>query len=345
MKKNIKILAVVSTVIIVGSATAYILSDNNSIGKIPIHEPGSPSYDYEEGSTIAPGEYFDPIFNDITGDYRPAYDFFSPTQYDWFFSKLPPFPEDFFYIAQLVYQGKITDYDRLDENYWKQPEFYPGWFKSVVNSSYVKPEEWVGMWTPEGYGCYPTIKEITLKNSRGKSVVINTYFRTAFDTNSYQGLIIRPYFPDKAVGILGGTLFEQPDNVERYISLNILNEDDKMYNSFKNMLASDNVGENDYFTILKPTHKIIRDKYGNKIGETGFPDDWVRILQIELNIAEDTPAGQYVVAIKIDKPCDAINQEFYYSKEHDYYGLDYFPGGDYQLTGRPHFQAIINLHS
>lgn len=248
MKKSYKILAVVLTIIIlVGSATAYILSNNTiNTGKIPVHEPGTASYDYEQGAVIAPGEYLDPVYNDITGDYRPNYKFFTPTQYKWYFSELPLFPEDFFYIAQLVYQGKITDYNRIGEEYWKQPEFYPSWFKTVVNTSYVKPEDYIGMWTPEGYGCYPTIKEITLKNSRGKTIVVDTYLRTAFDTNSYQGIIVRPYLPDKAVGILGGTLFEQPNDADKYISLKILNEDDKLYESLEKLYvglsANDTIG-------------------------------------------------------------------------------------------------------
>jgi len=337
---NKKILAVIALLILVSvGAITVVLSSNTDLTNSLIDNNNKGTiYDYTEGVALTSGEYRETVYNEYTNDYRPLYDGMTQDHYDWYFKDLPAFPKDFFDIANLVYEGKITDYNRLSEKYWKQPEFYPTWFNSVYK--YTRHDE--KRWRPEGYGCYPNIKEVTT-DVRDDTITVSTYFRTAFDTNSYQGLIIHPYLPSSAISMLGNTIFEQPDDAEKYISISINNPDDSIYDSFKNNLPYTNVEPCDWFTILKPTHLIIRDEYNNKIGESGFPSDWVRLLNLDITIAEDTPKGDYVVAIDILTPCFSINQEYYYSTNHEYYGNLYYPAGNYFQRNTPHFQAIIRV--
>ena len=338
-KKTKAVIAIVMTIIVVVVAIAVNLSNpDSSLSNLINNNTDNPQYDYVSGATIIPGKYMEKKYNEITNDYRPLYDNMTEKHYNWYFSELPSFPEDFFTIAMLIYDGKITDYSRLGEQYWKQPEFYPAWFD--VYHRY--PDFDYSRFTPHGYGCYPTIKEIET-TGKGETITVNTYFRTGFDVNRYQGLVIKPVIPEKAYSLTGTVLFEQPSNADEYLSCSIKNEDDSLYNSFKDSLPYTNVDDEDWMIVLEPTHTILKDKYGVKTGETGFKEDWVRLLQIEIEIDENIPSGDYVVAIKIDPPCFSINQEYYYSLDHEYYGTMYFPGGGVLKTGRPHFQVILRI--
>ena len=337
MKKRI-IYAVLVTVAVASISVvgySYLL---NGGGFPPINKNQHTSYDYREDATVTPGQYRDVVFNDITGDYRPVYPELTDVQYEQFFGNLPEFKEDFFQIAELVYDGKITDYSRLSNNYWLQPEFYPGWFTSL-NNTYIDNNP--AMWTPEGYGCYPCIKEIVAP--KGSDIEVNTYFKTGYATEAYQGLVIKPYLPESAVSLIGNTLFEQDMNVNSYLSVSIGNPDNALYETFKSRIVYSNVEPEDWFVVLKPTYQLLQDKYGAIIGESGFPSDWVHVLQLNIDISSDTPIGDYVVAINVVPPCFEINQEFYFSTEHEYYGALYHASGGFHRTNIPHFQVVLHV--
>ena len=197
------------------------------------------------------------------------------------------------------------------------------------------------MWTPEGYGCYPSIKEVEVP--KGSTAVVTTYFRTGFATEAYQGIILRPLLPNVAKNLQGQVIFNQPKNAESYIKVRILNPNNEIYESFKDEITYTNVQDDDWFTILKPTYKRVRDKYGVFIGEQGFPDDWVRVLEIELKISANTPTDTYVISIDVVTPCHAINQEFYFSAVREYYGALYYPSGQFHRSHTPHFQIILHV--
>jgi len=341
-KQKIPIFVVAGILVITGIAIATVIKDEKQEKESPLdikEDNGvtSPSFDYTGGAQIIPGQYLETKYNEITGDYRPLYENMTEEQIKNFFDELPTFPKDFFNIAQLIYEGKVTDYARIGLQYYMQPEFYPAWFGLVDQTySHNNPK----YWTPEGYGCYPTIKEASVP--KGKSITVNTYFRTAFATEAYQGIILKPVFPDKAVDLKGSKIFDQPENAENYLSAKITNEDNAIYESFKDQLMYDNVDENEWFAILKPTYQRILNE-DDTITEEGFPSDWVRILELQIDIAPDTPSGFYVVAIDVEIPCFDINQEFYYSQEHEYYGGLYRPAGSIHKTSTPHFQVILKV--
>lgn len=338
MKHKKSIVTVVIVFAVITVAVFFLVQGTDNIfNGLMIHEPGTPRYDYTGGVAMSHIDYMPPVYNDITGDYRPVYEGMSDEEYDWIFSDLPELKKDFFSIAKLIQEGKITDYGRVSECYWKQPEFYVGWFGSVDIYLNNNPNTWI----TEGYGCYPSIKECTAK--KGTTIDVNTYFKTGFATESYQGIIIRPYFPDSALNLLGNIIFEQPENPEQYLTISISNPDDSLYNSFKDKIPETNVMPSDWMTILKPTYQTINDNYDNFIQYKGFPSDWARLLNISVDISSNTPTGDYVVAIKIVSPCFYINQEYYFSTEHEYYGGAYIPGGNIYKTSVPHFQLMLHI--
>lgn len=337
MKHKKSIVTVIVAFAIIAVAVFFLVQGNDNIFDDLIHEPGTPRYDYTGGVGISQIDYMPPVYNNVTGDYRPIYEGMSDEEYEWIFGELPEFKRDFFSIVKLVQEGKITDYGRVSECYWKQPEFYQAWFGSLDIYLDNNPDTWI----TEGYGCYPSIKEGT--GPKGSTIIVNTYFKTGFATESYQGIIVRPYFPDSALNLLGNPIFEQPDTPEKYLAISITNPDDPLYNSFKNNLQTNNVMPCDWMTILKPTYQTIVDEYSNYVQYKGFPNDWVRLLNLSVDIASDTPSGDYVIAIEIVAPCFHINQEYYFSTEHEYYGGIYIPGGSIYKTLVPHFQLMLHI--
>jgi hypothetical protein len=326
------------TVIIAGSIVGAYYLEMLPIKPAPYFEERETNFDYTSGVEVTRITVLNTVYNDITKDYRPAYAGMTDQQYLDFFGELPSFPEDFFDVAQLVYDGKITDYSRISSTYWLQPEFYPGWF-ACVNASYINNDPL--RWTPQGYGCYPAIKEVEIP--AGSDVIVNTYFKTGYGIESYQGLVVRAILPTVAKDLRGNELFTQPQNAANYFTCNIKNPDDSTYNQFKDTLMVNNVGANDWITILKPSYQLLKDKYGNPTGESGFQEDWVRLLELGIKIADNTPKGDYVVALDIDTPCFEINQEYYLSETHTYYGAMYYPAGTYFRTSIPHFQCIVHV--
>ena len=176
MEKKYAVTAIVAFTIIAISVFFLVQGEDNilNVNDLVIHEPGTPRYDYTGGVGILQIDYMPPVYNDITGDYRPKYSDMSDEEYEWIFEELPEFRQDFFSIVELIQEGKITDYERVDECYWKQPEFYLGWFGSLDIYLDNNPDTWI----TEGYGCYPSIKECTAQ--KGSIIDINTYFKTGF---------------------------------------------------------------------------------------------------------------------------------------------------------------------
>lgn len=299
---------------------------------------GTPKYDYLGGAYLALHSMNETIYNNITGDYRPYYENLTDEEYDWIFGNLPSFPQDFFSIVKLIYEGKLADYDRIDETIWKQPEFYVGWFTSYSTAYPRNPEN---TWAVEGWSFFPMIKEVSVK----KGNIINTtcYLRSGYGVEAYQGMIVRPYLPDSAKNIYGNPIFNQSDLVSSYFKPRITNPDDSIYLSFKDDLTYTNVNPSDWMIVFKPTYSIIKDKYGNFLQYSGFPEDWVRLVYLEVEIADNTPSGDYVVAFDVDAPCFEINQEYYYAKNHEYYGSYYHPVSQIAKSNKPVYQLIIRV--
>jgi len=343
MKKKVKVVISLVAIISVSVTAIALYTTNNSENKNPfsifdlIHDVGNPKYNYTDDVQIQKSNYLPSIKNNITGDYRPKYDI-RDEEYEWIFGELPPFPSDFFQVLELVEDGKITDYARISPSYWKQPEFYVGWFSSLDLYNDNNPNTWIH----SGYGCYPLIKQVSA--NAGNDIVVNTYFKSSYAVEAYQGLIVSPYLPESALSMTGVSLYDNPEDVEKYISVEITNENNQLYESFKNDIEKTNVNSSDWFTVLEPTYNPHLNYKGEITSYSGFPESWVRLLNLSVSISDDCPPGDYVVAIETLTPCFDINQEFYYSLEHEYYGKKYVPGGKIYKRTIPHFQLILEVN-
>ena len=335
MKKKYVVVAIAGVIIAAGiSIAAYTTYNGGNLFTSIVS--GGPRHDYTGGATINFHDIDGTSFNDVTGDYRPEYDNLTDVEYEWVFGNLPSFPSDFFDIVNLIYEGKYIKYEEISENYWKQPEFFVGWF-NCYSRNY--PNNDPDMWAVEGYSFFPLIKEISV--GRGQTIESNCYFRSGYGVETYQGLVVKPYFPSSGKDMLGRDLFEQPDDVSNYISVSIINPDDKIYESFKNDITYDNVGDSDWFVVFKPTYTVVNDKYGEFIQYMGFYDDWVRLLTLQIDIDENTPSGEYVIGLEIEPPCFEINQEYYFSMDHEYFGMYYYPVSQLAKSNIPSYQLIL----
>ena len=185
------------------------------------------------------------------------------------------------------------------------------------------------------------LKEVSV--SKGSTITTTCYLRSGYGIEAYQGMIIHPFLPDAAKNIYGNILFNQSDSASSYLKPRITNPDDLLYDSFKDSITYNNVEDIDWMLIFEPTYSILRDKHGGFIQYTGFPSDWVHLVFLEVDIADDTPSGDYVVAFQVGPPCFEVNQEYYYSRDREYFGSYYYPVSQIAKSNKPVYQLIIRV--
>ncbi len=117
-------------------------------------------------------------------------EFFSLNSEEEIFEQLPPPPEDFSEIAYLLASGRTYAIGGLSEEYFLQPEFYPG-FKESGLKYWSEPDP--KYWSTNGYGSYPGEQFDTLSHSgrRGEFVAV-VFFYTGYGVQTYQGLTFVP---------------------------------------------------------------------------------------------------------------------------------------------------------
>jgi len=316
MKKKLKLLfgVLVTGVVIAGVSTAIYLNNQQR----PTEEPTN--LNPESPPLIPPEKFtnnrelptlFNPLvveYNPITKDYRPKYNL-TEQQFKDIFGELPKFPKDLFETRNLFFNGILKDISRLNESYWKQPEFYAGWtdkllYKFYVNYSAMK-------WTPYGVGCFPEV--VNYEVLPGSEFTTTTIIHTDFGIDSYQGMILYYYFPRYAKNMRGEKVFEQNvENAKKYIHVEILQPDnDPTFEVIKQRLEKEGkyvgINENERFILFPPTRYIM----GNGTVK-GFPSDWAKKLVVKIKVDKNCPKDFYVVAFDFRPPSMAVNTEFYW---------------------------------
>ncbi len=79
---------------------------------------------------------------------RPSYDGIN----DSVFTDLPNYPDNFAVIKRDFYTSQISDYQRIGEQYWKQPEWYPTWERNGLG--WFNDHDY-SRWGGHGYGFMP----------------------------------------------------------------------------------------------------------------------------------------------------------------------------------------------
>jgi hypothetical protein len=165
-----------------------------------------------------------------------------------YYSLLPPKPDDFDQIKTMLDTGIIRDFpDRINESYWKQPEWFPGYNQSFVavledisNASRIPiwsidiydaelyrqiNKDWLESATMEGMND-PALIEI-----KNDSIVLRHRFWVRASVGSLQwfGVGLYESYPPQATliaspktGFESRTLTQDPELVKKYISVDAI---------------------------------------------------------------------------------------------------------------------------
>ena len=232
------------------------------------------------------------------------------------FSRLPPYPENFDEVDLGVQYGKYYWNENFsvvapDDNYYKQPEFYPnfenkenlGYYLQVkeVDSDKVEyPTERVGV---SGYGMYPADTVVKGINP-GEDLKVVTYLHTSWFIEKYQGMELKPVFPshgDTQQAMV--SVVQDPDVVKDYFDVKI----------------------EPTIILLEPSYPIF------------FPN-WAQKVTVKVHLKENTPKGTYLVGVTPFEPPVENSEEWKYK-----YGIYAYTDAGMAGIGRPHLQIFVKV--
>ncbi len=191
------------------------------------------------------------------------------------YKNLPPFPEDFYTIDLLIFLGRITDIIDLDEKYWKQPEFYPG-FEDNINLI-ANPER--GRFYGIGYGAYPG--DIGAEAGPGDDFTVASFFHTSWLVETYQGMQMNVVYPSDT-NVPSQNLEGNQASVK---------QDPEVVKNYFEVTATPDI------FLLEPANPI-------------FGSNWAQKVLVHVKIKEDTPKGIYVIGINPTTPPKEYGQKW-----------------------------------
>jgi len=102
------------------------------------------------------------------------------------FQELPQKPRDFLIFKRAVEKGEIIDLCKLEEKYYKNPEFYITWEQGKQifydNHDYSR-------WGVHGYGAYPgDLGMVVTDLKKGEEIEFCTLLKTSYGIETYQGV-------------------------------------------------------------------------------------------------------------------------------------------------------------
>ncbi len=224
------------------------------------------------------------------------------------FRELPIYPEDFEEVDIMVENNRYPiaeDFSEKipDENYYKQPEFYPLWEdQGVPFYTPLKPGYTPGYVGVVGYGSYPG-DIIVSPIEPGQNFLTVTYWHTAWAVAKYQGMSLAINYPVKGETKMG--MFK-------------VNQDSEMVKNYFNVEITPNN------LLLEPNYPL-------------FGWNWAQKVKIDVHVNENTPPGKYLIGISpVDPPKDLESQ---WIKEHR---LKYTSVGMVGI-GRPTYQIFVEV--
>lgn len=321
---------------------------NNNEGDIYSSDPyGSASipHDLFEPKTLNQTiEYYalNPEWNMLTQDYRPRWTGCTDMEYQQIFGGLPKMPQDFYKKYKMFTEGTLTDYDRLEPEYWMQPEFY-GLDQKFFNR-YM--ERWgENMWNIGQIGCKPSFRYVELK--RGTTVQLSTFLHTeVIGTEAFLGAVVYVKYPEGAMNLQGTMVFTQPEDTSDYIKTRITSPDNNaIYTSedFQERIKglNNNINPSNRLLVFPATYRKV-DVQGEKIIE-GFSMNWCYKVSMEIKIEKDCPPGDYVVALDIMNPTSPVIEEYNWIVSSDPYYSFFYPAIREYKPEAPYFQVIITV--
>jgi hypothetical protein len=224
------------------------------------------------------------------------------------FRELPPYPKDFSEVDIMVENNRYPIAENFskkipDENYFKQPEFYPTWEdQGVPLYTPLKPGYRPGYVGVVGYGAYPG-DIVVSPIEPGQNFLTVTYWHASWAVAKFQGMSLVVTYPTKGETMMGMFTVEQdPDVVRNYFDVEIT----------PNTL------------LLDPTYPL-------------FGPNWAQKVRIEVHVKENTPPGKYLIGISPTNPPKELESEWI--REHR---LKYTSVGTIGI-GRPTYQIFVEV--
>ena len=220
------------------------------------------------------------------------------------FSKLPPFPRDFYSVRLLLRYGKFTDFNKFGPEYWKQPEFYPNWEAQGV-PLYQHPE--TGRWGAFGVGSYPS--EIVVETPKTGTFEVPFYMFTSWSIQTYQGMSFTYGFPKSSFAEFA----QYADN-----SKNVTQDPDVVKNYFDVEITPKEM-------LLPPNFPI-------------FEQDWSQRVAVKVRV-KNPPSGHYVIGIGTAPPSRASADKWLWQYRERYTDAT----STMADIGRPWFRIFIDV--
>lgn len=191
------------------------------------------------------------------------------------FMNLPDMPDDFLSKWALVYYNRISDLDIIEEEYWKQPEFYANSFKEQCMQYYTTLEKQDKvMFFSSGSGAYPG--DIGAYNvDPGEDLKFVTFWHTGCAIARFQLF---------SLGV------EYPENMNfrmRNISVNQRPE----------------VAKNCFDIKIEPDYLFLHPSYPM------FGYNHTQKVKLKVHVNEGCPSGEYGLSVlPIDPPQDKLEK-------------------------------------
>jgi hypothetical protein len=337
-----KVQAALGILTAISLAFAIILTQT-PLSVSPFLKPQEPDMDFLGNVTIRGPILYEPTWNECTEDWRPQYEGYSCEEIRETFGLLPKVPRDLVDVSQAFFYGDIADLRLIQSDAWRQPEFYPGWTNESLG---IQREPPVPMWTPFGYGFYPSVKVLQVPRTgievQNGFVEMRTLFYTGWGTDAWQGLHIYPVFPDKALkqdgtpvtDASGQPVTQEPSEVPFTVSIETASDDyyerlttvGVQYDVDGEMVtlrADDERRPGGQFYILEPTHPR-------------FPLNWVRLLTIRIEFRDLTP-GIWFFRFDTANASPDVREAYTLL-----YGLRYVDAGQFIVSSAtPVFQGFV----
>lgn len=223
-----------------------------------------------------------------------------------YYSLLPPFPSDFYQVQLMWKQGIIRDDpNRINESYWKQPEWFPLYQESFLPTlSDIAKSNRIPVWSLGIFDAqiYRRINQDWLKNAtevpqtsghgeveiKENSIIINHRFwlRAAPGAIKFYGVRLYASYPsttylrgNEAVGITNETVIQDPEVTQKYIKVR----------AWEKYSGATEFNFGTYFPQLSP--------------------DYIKDIEVETEIQKNIPKGMYVVGVDAGAPSREYQEE------------------------------------
>ncbi|MHA1866311.1 MAG: hypothetical protein ACTSWZ_07385 [Candidatus Heimdallarchaeaceae archaeon] len=219
-----------------------------------------------------------------------------------YYSLLPPKPDDFDEIKLMLLRGIISDdIERINESYWKQPEWFPFYKESFLDpiEDTVRTNR-IPIWSLGIYDAqiYRQINKKWLSNPteipekqtrkgfveiKNNSIIVKQRFwiRAAPPAVKHYGVGLKIIYPDKALlkgnpnyGISRREVTQNPNTTQQYM---------------KAWVEPKEFTLGTYFPKLSP--------------------DYVKQVWISVEISKDTPKGSYIIGVDAGAPSKEYQEE------------------------------------